>query len=77
MLYLQYLEWVQMTMKLYSWQRSCIKKWKENGYRGIVNVVTGAGKTAAGLSLMSLLSWDAYDFSDAMIGKIAGDTISA
>lgn len=40
---------------------------KENGV-GIL--ITGAGKTAAGLSLMSLLSWDAYDFSDTMIVSV-------
>ena len=43
-------------MKLYSWQRSCIKKWKENGYRGIVNVVTGAGKTVFALAAMDDLA---------------------
>ena len=41
-----------------------------NGENGVGLLLTGAGKTAAGLSLMSLLSWDAYDFSDAMIVSV-------
>jgi hypothetical protein len=35
-----------------------------NEENGVGLLLTGAGKTAAGLSLMSLLSWDAFDFSD-------------
>ncbi|MBQ4178088.1 MAG: hypothetical protein II640_11560 [Lachnospiraceae bacterium] len=38
-----------------------------NGENGVGLLVTGSGKTAAGLSLMSLLSWDEYDFSDTLI----------
>ena len=41
-----------------------------NGENGVGLLLTGAGKTAAGLSLISLLSWDAYDFSDAMIVSV-------
>lgn len=41
-----------------------------NGENGVGLLLTGTGKTAAGLSLMSLLSWDAYDFSDAMIVSV-------
>lgn len=40
---------------------------KENGV-GIL--VTGSGKTAAGLSLMALLSSDLYDYSDAYIVSV-------
>ena len=36
-------------MKLYAWQQECLKAWEENGCRGIVNVVTGAGKTVLAL----------------------------
>ena len=36
-------------MKLYTWQQECLKAWEENGCRGIVNVVTGAGKTVLAL----------------------------
>ena len=41
-----------------------------NGENGVGLLITGSGKTAAGLSLMSLLSWDAYDFSDTMIVSV-------
>ena len=37
---------------------------------GVGLLITGSGKTAACLSLMSLLSWDAYDFSDTMIVSV-------
>jgi superfamily II DNA or RNA helicase len=30
---------------LYRWQKECIEAWKENHYHGIVDVITGAGKT--------------------------------
>jgi len=29
----------------YSWQESCLEAWEANGFRGIVQAVTGAGKT--------------------------------
>ena len=45
-------------MELYEWQKECLKKWTENHYNGIVNVVTGAGKTILALSAISLLSSD-------------------
>lgn len=38
-----------------------------NEENGVGLLITGSGKTAAGLSFMSLLSDEAYDFSDAMI----------
>ncbi|MBR3316555.1 MAG: hypothetical protein IKG21_01875 [Atopobiaceae bacterium] len=41
-----------------------------NEKNGVALLVTGSGKTAAGLSLASLLSWDAYDFSDATIVSV-------
>ena len=41
-----------------------------NDENGVGLLVTGSGKTAAGLSLMSLLSWEAYDFSDTMIVSV-------
>ncbi|MBP3893462.1 MAG: hypothetical protein J6D34_05395 [Atopobiaceae bacterium] len=37
---------------------------------GVGLLLTGAGKTAAGLSLASLLTWDAYDFSDTTIVSV-------
>ncbi len=41
-----------------------------NNNNGVGLLVTGSGKSAAGLSLMSLLSWDAYDFSDTKIVSV-------
>ena len=31
--------------ELYKWQQDCLETWKQNRCQGIVNVVTGAGKT--------------------------------
>ena len=39
-----------MQKKLYRWQSECLNKWNENNHQGIVNVVTGAGKTTLALS---------------------------
>ena len=41
-----------------------------NEENGVGLLLTGSGKTAAGLSLMSLLSWNAYDFSDTVIVSV-------
>ena len=41
-----------------------------NTENGVGLLVTGSGKTAACMSLMSLLAWDAYDFSDAKIVSV-------
>ena len=37
-------------MELYPWQRDCLEVWKRNGFRGILHVITGAGKTVAALA---------------------------
>ncbi len=42
-------------MQLYKWQKGCLQAWEKNGYRGIVNVVTGAGKTVLALAALDLL----------------------
>lgn len=39
-------------MELYEWQKDCLKAWEENSRRGIVHVVTGAGKTILALAAM-------------------------
>lgn len=39
-------------MELYRWQKQCLSAWEENGRRGIVHVVTGAGKTTFALAAM-------------------------
>ena len=36
-------------MRLYDWQKKCLHAWEMNGHRGIVRVVTGAGKTVLAL----------------------------
>lgn len=41
-----------------------------NEESGVGLLVTGCGKTAAGLSLSSLLSWDAYDFANTTIVSV-------
>ena len=42
-------------MQLYPWQSECLNRWEENGYRGIVHVITGAGKTMAAMAAMDRL----------------------
>ena len=42
-------------MQLYSWQTACLKAWSENKYRGIVHVITGAGKTVFALAAIDHL----------------------
>ncbi len=42
-------------MKLYRWQQECLERWSENGCRGIVNAVTGAGKTELALAAIEHL----------------------
>lgn len=36
-------------MELYRWQQDCLNVWERNGFRGILHVITGAGKTVASL----------------------------
>lgn len=36
-------------MALYRWQQDCLNTWEHHGFRGILHVVTGAGKTIAAL----------------------------
>ena len=37
-------------LSLYEWQAECLNLWARNGYRGIVNAVTGSGKTLLALT---------------------------
>lgn len=39
-----------MIQELYPWQQECLALWEQNEYRGIVNAVTGAGKTRLALA---------------------------
>ncbi len=51
----------QLSVELYRWQKEAKKAWWENGGRGIVKVVTGAGKTIFAFSLISdLFRSEAY-----------------
>jgi len=51
----------KLSVELYRWQKEAKKAWWENGGRGIVKVVTGAGKTIFALSLISdLFNSEAY-----------------
>ena len=43
-------------MELYQWQKRCLSAWEKNGRRGIVNVVTGAGKTVLALEAWKRLT---------------------
>lgn len=43
----------QLSVELYRWQKEAKKAWWDNNGRGIVKVVTGAGKTIFALSLIS------------------------
>lgn len=44
-----------MDKELYQWQEECLRNWTKNEYRGIVNVVTGAGKTILALGAIEML----------------------
>lgn len=39
-----------MKLKLYPWQNECLQAWQQNKSRGIIQVVTGGGKTILALS---------------------------
>ncbi len=43
-------------MKLYKWQAECLDHWIHNHCHGIVNVVTGAGKTRLAIACIQYLS---------------------
>lgn len=49
----------QLNYELYRWQKQCKKAWKGNSGKGIVKVITGAGKTVVALSLIEEL-FDRY-----------------
>lgn len=47
-----------MKLQLYPWQEECLNIWSEKNYHGIINVVTGAGKTVLALSAIERLRND-------------------
>jgi superfamily II DNA or RNA helicase len=40
---------------LHSWQKECVANWFEAGYRGVIKVVTGAGKTMLAIAIAERL----------------------
>ena len=46
-------------MILHEWQAECLDIWARNGFRGIVNAVTGSGKTVLALTAVSRLEMQA------------------
>lgn len=44
-----------MEQKLYQWQEECLKRWEGSGKRGIVQAVTGSGKTRLALEAIRQL----------------------
>lgn len=44
-----------MEKKLYKWQEECLNRWQSNGCRGMVQAVTGSGKTVLALAAANRL----------------------
>ena len=42
-------------MELYKWQNACLSAWNDSAHQGIVNVVTGAGKTVLAMAAIDSL----------------------
>ena len=42
-------------MKQLKWQKECLEQWEANGFKGIVNAVTGSGKTFLALCAVKML----------------------
>jgi|TARA_B100001971_G_C18253364_1_gene580046 superfamily II DNA or RNA helicase len=53
---------------LYDWQISCVTKWFDSGRRGVVKVVTGAGKTILAMAIIQKLqNKDSHDLRVAIV----------
>lgn len=61
---------------LYTWQQHCIDSWYSNGGHGIVQVVTGAGKTIMALECAARLNAKAVEDQQRLYVKIIVPTIS-
>lgn len=46
-----------MEKVLYRWQEECLKRWQDNGGRGMVQAVTGSGKTLLALTAAARLEY--------------------
>ncbi|MDR1132979.1 MAG: DEAD/DEAH box helicase family protein [Synergistaceae bacterium] len=44
------------SITLHAWQTECLRRWSENGFRGIAGAATGAGKTILALAAVCRLS---------------------
>ena len=44
------IDWASLMPKLYRWQVQALEAWAANGRRGIIQAVTGAGKTPVGIA---------------------------
>ena len=49
-------DWLNYTDPPYSHQGEAVKSWKKNGYRGILSIATGGGKTLTSLVAAALLN---------------------
>lgn len=61
---------------LYRWQKECIEAWKENHYHGIVDVITGAGKTVMAAEGMRLLGAEQLSLGNRLHVRIIVPTIA-
>jgi superfamily II DNA or RNA helicase len=52
---------------LHSWQRQCVEAWFNAGKRGVIKVVTGAGKTVLALAIIERLQHEAANLSVAIV----------
>jgi superfamily II DNA or RNA helicase len=52
---------------LHNWQQRCVDAWFENGKRGVIKVVTGAGKTILALGIAERLQRDERQLSIAVV----------
>lgn len=46
-----------MERSLYQWQEECLRRWQDNGGRGMVQAVTGSGKTLLALTAAARLEY--------------------
>lgn len=61
---------------LYRWQKECIEAWRENRYHGIVDVITGAGKTVMAVEGMRILGAEQHSLGNRLHVRIIVPTIA-
>ena len=52
---------------LYKWQKECLEEWEKNRCRGIINVITGGGKTVLALSAANRFCGMVFGLASGMI----------